>query len=161
MTSGASRFARSVLLLVGSAVLAVVVAVTTTPRFVAAKVPPLDSLPWNAVNMAAPHSPVALLYVQSRCIHCSAAASALDSLTRTGPTHGIVMTSDSLTAARAYRAKLSLREPIALDTSRAMMHVLQIHSVPTLIVFASDGSRHLLVGFRGPRPYGNLLRSVQ
>jgi hypothetical protein len=161
MTPGASRFAPSVLLLVGSAALAVVVAVTTTPRFVAAKVPRLDSLPWSAVGQSAPRAPVALLYVQSACSHCSAAASALDSMARTATAHVIVMTSDSPSAANAYRAKLSLREPIALDTSRAMMHALQIHSVPTLIVFSRDGTRHLLVGFRGARAYGSLLHSIR
>jgi hypothetical protein len=162
MSSSTSRFARSALLLLGSAVLAAVLAVASTPRFARAKVPPLDSLPWNAVaGIERPRTPLALLYVQSSCSHCSAAARAIDSLALAGHFRAVIVTSDSAAAADAYRAKLSLRSPIALDTAKAMLHALNIESVPTLIVFAPDGARHLVVGFRGDAPYRRLLRSLE
>ena len=161
MTTSSSRFAPAALL-IGSAALAVVLAVTTTPRFARAKVPPLDSLPWAAVQRVGPvHAPIALLYVQSGCSHCSAAAVALDSLALHARVRAVMVTSDDHRAADDYRTKLSLREPIAVDTTRAMMHALGVHAVPTLIVFARDGTTRLAVGFRGASAYRKLLRSLE
>ena len=162
MLTAHSRFARSALLLVGSAVLAIVLAVVSTPRFARAKVPPLDSLPWAAVaRYARPRAPVALLYVQSRCNHCSRAGIAFDSIATALGVEGIVVTSDSAAAADRYRLKLSLHAPIALDTTRALLHALKIQSVPTLVVFGRDGSRYFAVGFRGAAPYRRLLQSLK
>lgn len=162
MTMSSSRFAPAALLLVGSALLAVVLAVATTPGFARAKVPPLDALPWEAVERAATvHPPVALLYVQSACSHCSAAAVALDSLARLEHVRAIVLTSDTPSAADAYRTRLALPQPIALDTTRAMMHALGVHAVPTLIVFARDGSTRLAVGFRSAAAYRKLLHALE
>lgn len=162
MTSSSSRFAPAALLLAGSAALAVVTAVATTPGFARARVPALDSLPWGAVERVAPvHTPVALLYVQSGCSHCSAAAVALDSIARAVHVRAIMLTSDDERAADRYRAKLSLHEPIALDTTKAMMRALGVHAVPTLFVFANDGSTRLAVGYRGAAAYRRILRSVE
>jgi hypothetical protein len=162
MTMSSSRFAPAALLLVGSAALAVVMAIATTPGYARAKVPALDSLPWSAVKGVAPvRAPIALLYVQSSCSHCSAAAVALDSIARHTRVRAVVLTSDDGHAADGYRAKLGLREPIALDTSKAMMHALGVHAVPTLIVFAHDGSARVAVGFRGAAAYRRILRSVE
>lgn len=162
MPSATSRFAPSALLLLGSAVVAVALAVTTTPRFASAKIPPLDSLPWSSVaRVQEPRAPVAVLYVQSGCSHCSPAAAAFDSMTSTRLMVGIIMTSDSAPAADAYRKKLSLRRPIALDSSKAMLHALQIRSVPTLIAFSRDGTRRVVVGFRDARAYARLLRALE
>lgn len=162
MRLATSRFARSALLLGGSAALAVALAVATTPRFARAKIPPLDSLPWASVGrLEAPNAPLAVLYVQSRCTHCSGAAAAFDSIARNAALQVVMITSDSAPAADAYRTRLSLRHPIALDTTRAMMRALRLQSVPTLIVFSRDGSRHLVVGFRGASAYRSLLRSLE
>jgi hypothetical protein len=162
MTTAHSRFARSALLLVGGAALAIALAVVSTPRFARAKVPPLDSLPWAAVaRQVRPEAPVALLYVQSRCSHCSRAAATFDSLASALGIKGIVVTSDSAPAADLYRARLSLHAPIALDTTRALLHALKIQSVPSLVVFSRDGSRYLTVGFRDAATYRRLLRSLE
>jgi hypothetical protein len=162
MTTAHSRFARSALLLVGSAALAIVLAVVSTPRFARAKVPPLDSLPWAAVERhARPRAPVALLYVQSRCSHCSRAGASFDSIAAALGIDGIVVTSDSAPAADLYRAKLSLHAPIALDTTRALLHALRIQSVPTLVIFCRDGSRYVAVGFRDRAQYGRMLQSLK
>jgi hypothetical protein len=99
--------------------------------------------------------------VQSSSSHCSAAAVALDSIARHTRVRAVVLTSDDGHAADGYRAKLGLREPIALDTSKAMMHALGVHAVPTLIVFAQDGSARVAVGFRGAAAYRRILRSVE
>ena len=162
MTTVHSRFARSALLLVGSAALAIGLAVISTPRFARAKVPPLDSLPWAAVaRHERPRTPAALLYVQSRCSHCSRAGATFDSIVTALGVHGIVVTSDSAPAADLYRVKLSLHAPIALDTTRALLRALKIQSVPTLVVFGRDGSRYMAVGFRDPAQYGRLLLSLK
>jgi hypothetical protein len=162
MTIAPSRFARSALLLVGSAALAVALAVVSTPRFARAKVPPLDSLPWAAVvRHPRPRVPVALLYVQSRCSHCSRAAVAFDSIASALGVDGIVVTSDSAPVAESYRARLSLHAPISLDTSKALLHALKIQSVPTLIVFGRDGTRYLVVGFRDAAMYRRLMLSLK
>jgi hypothetical protein len=162
MTIAPSRFARSALLLVGSAALAIALAVISTPRFARARVPPLDSLPWAAVGRhARPKAPVALLYVQSRCSHCSRAGVTFDSIVSALGVDGIVVTSDLAPAAELYRAKLSLHAPIALDTTKALLHALKIQSVPTLIVFGRDGSRYLTVGFRDAAPYRRLMLSLK
>ena len=162
MTTAPSRFARSALPLVGSAALAIALVMISTPRFARAKVPPLDSLPWAAVTRhARPTAPVALLYVQSRCSHCSRAGVTFDSIVTTLGVGGIVVTSDSAPVADLYRAKLALHAPIALDTARALLHALKIQSVPTLIVFGSDGSRYLAVGFRDAAPYRRLMSALK
>jgi hypothetical protein len=162
MTTAPSRFARSALLVVGSAALAIALAVVSTPRFARAKVPPLDSLPWGAVaRHVRPRPPLALLYVQSRCSHCSRAGVAFDSIAAALGVDAIVVTSDSAPAAELYRAKLSLHVPIALDTTKALLHALKIQSVPTLIVFGRDGSRYLAVGFRDSAPYRRLMSSLR
>ena len=162
MTTAPSRFARSALLVVGSAALAIALAVISTPRFARAKVPPLDSLPWAAVaRHTRPTAPVALLYVQSRCVHCSRAGVTFDSIVSALGIDGIVVTSDSAPVADLYRAKLLLRAPIALDTARALLHALKIQSVPTLIVFGRDGASYLAVGFRDARAYRRLMLALK
>ena len=162
MTTALTRFARSALPLVGSAALAIVLAVISTPRFARAKVPPLDSLPWAAVaHHARPVAPVALLYVQSRCVHCSRAGVVFDSIATALGVDGIVVTSDSAPTAERYRAKLSLHAPLALDTTKALLHALKIRSVPTLIVFGRDGTRYLAVGFRDAAAYRRLMSSLK
>lgn len=162
MTTAPSRFARSALLLAGSAALAIALAVISTPRFARAKVPPLDSLPWAAVaRHERPSAPVALLYVQSRCSHCSRAGITFDSIVASSGVNGIIVTSDSAPVADLYRAKLSLRAPIALDTVRALLHALKIESVPTLIVFGRDGARYLAVGFRDAATYRRLMSGLK
>jgi hypothetical protein len=143
-------------------VLAVALAIASTPHFVRATVPPLDSLPWAAVDrLTAPRVPLAVLYVQSRCSHCSRAAVTFDSIAAAIRVPGIVVTSDSASVADAYRAKLSLRSAIALDTARRLMTALEIESVPTLVVFGRDGSRRLTVGFRDRSAYSRLMRSIR
>ena len=142
--------------------LAVAMAIASTPHFVRATVPPLDSLPWADVHrLTEPHAPLAVLYVQSRCSHCSPAAAAFDSIAAAIGVTGIVVTSDSAPVADAYRAKLSLRSPIALDSERRLMTALRIESVPTLVVFGRDGSRRLTVGYRDRSAYARLLRSIR
>lgn len=153
------RFARTALLLGGSAALAGALAVMSTPRFAGARVPPVESLPWPASVRAEARSPLALLYVQSGCGHCSRAAQIFDSVFAVSSTRAIVATNEGPQSADAYRAKLGLRLPIASDSGGALIRALGTRAVPTLVLFHADGSRQLVVGFTDEVPYRTLLES--
>ena len=151
------RFARSALLLVGSAVLAGILAVVSTPRFAGARVPPVDALPWPTSARAGIEAPLALLYVQSRCSHCSRAAVIFDSVFALSNTRAVIATNDDSTEADAYRGKLGLRLPITIDSGARLIHALGTRAVPTLVLFHADGSRQLVVGFTDDAPFRAIL----
>ena len=158
-THRSPRLARSALLLLGSAVLAGVVAVVSTPRFAGARVPPIETLPWPAAVRADAEAPLALLYVQSRCDHCSRAAALFDSIFALSSTRAIIASNDDSGAAEAYRAKLGLRLAITTDSGAQLIRALGTRSVPTLVLFHADGSRQLVVGFTDDARYRGLLES--
>lgn len=151
------RFARSALLLLGSAVLAGILAVVSTPRFAGARVPPIEDLPWPANIRPGVEAPLALLYVQSRCGHCSRAAAIFDSVFALSSTRAIIATNDDSADERAYQAKLGLRVPITIDSGSRLIHALGTRAVPTLVLFHADGSRQLVVGFTDEAPYRAVL----
>lgn len=151
--SRSRRFARSALLLVGSAVLAGVGAVLATPRFAGARIPRLEQLPWPAETRAGLEAPVALLYVQSGCSHCSHAAAVFDSVLARSRVRAIIATNDSPDEASAYARKLGLQLPINVDSGGGLIHALGTRAVPTLVLFHADGSRQLVVGFTGEARY--------
>ena len=153
------RLAPTALLLVGSAVLAGILAIVSTPRFAGARVPPIETLPWPAAVRAEAEAPLALLYVQSRCGHCSRAAVMFDSVFALSSTRAIIATDDDSAAAEAYHAKLGLRLPITRDSGARLIRALGTRSVPTLVLFHADGTRQLVVGFTDEGPYRDLLQS--
>jgi len=157
--SRSRRFARAALLLMGSAVLAAVVATVSTPRFAGARVPGIEALPWPASVREAARAPLALLYVQSGCGHCSHAALIFDSVFALSSTRAIIASNDSQQVLERYRAKLGLRLDIARDSGGALIRALGTGAVPTLVLFHADGSRQLVVGFRNEEPYRELLQS--
>lgn len=154
----AHRFALSALLVIGSAALAGLVAVTATPRYAGARIPSAADLPWPARLPAAEHRPpFVMLYVASGCVHCSRAAVLLDSVITFGQRRGFIVTSDDRVAAGSYRTKLRLHRQLVLDPDSALMRALGTRAVPTLVVFHADGSRQLLVGFTDDAPYRRAL----
>lgn len=154
----ARRFALSALLVMGSAALAGIIAVLSTPRYAGARVPPADELPWPpTVAAAARRPPFVLLYVDSRCAHCSRAATLVDSIVAAKGVGAIIVTSDRSSDAGAYRRKLGLRLPLTLDSSSTLMHAIGTRAVPTLVLFHADGSRQLIVGFTHDAPYRHAL----
>lgn len=154
------RFARTALLLVGSAALAGTVALIATPSHIEAKVPPLDALPWSVSGTDRPDLPVAILYVDERCSHCGPAArEASASASASGATL-LVVGRGSRDSTRDYGRRLALRSPIGADTSGALGRALGVRAVPALFLFARDGQRAVLVGFRGG-DYARALRRLR
>ena len=121
--------------------------------------PPVESLPWPASVRAEARTPLALLYVQSGCGHCSRAAQLFDSVFALSSTRAVIATNDAPESADAYRTKLGLRLPITSDSGGALIHALGTRAVPTLVLFHADGSRQLVVGFTDEAPYRSLLES--
>jgi hypothetical protein len=158
----AHRFALSALLVLGSAALAGFIVALSTPRYAGARVPAAVDLPWPAtVTVAARRPPFVLLYVDSHCAHCSRAAVLVDSIAALKGVRAIIATSDSRNDADAYRRKLGLRLPLALDSSGALMHAVGTRSMPTLVLFHLDGSRQLIVGFTHDAPYRHTLAEFE
>ena len=139
--TNAHRFALSALLVLGSAVLAGLLVVATTPRYAGAKVPPAAELPWpSAVKPVDRRPPLALLYVDSHCAHCSRAAIVLD----------------SVATARRLRTVIATR-----DSSGALLRAIGTRAVPTLVLFHADGSRQLVVGFTRDARYRAVLAAFE
>lgn len=156
------RFARTALLLGGSAALAGTVALFATPSQVTANVPSLDRLPWETVaGAAAPEPPAAILYVSERCAHCAPAAKAASAAAADAGATLVVVARGSVDSTRRYARQLALRSPIASDTNGAIGRALGVRSVPAMFLFARDGSRSVLVGFRGGREYARALRGLR
>ncbi len=157
----AHRFALAALPVIGSAVLAALAVTTSTPRYAGARVPPVAQLPWPAaVSAASRQLPFVLLYVDSRCVHCGRAAVFVDSVARARQLRAVIVTSDSTGAAEQYRSHLGLHRPLLRDSSAALIHALGTRSVPTLVIFHSDGSRQLIVGFTRDEVYRRALDGV-
>jgi hypothetical protein len=158
----AHRFALSALLVLGSAVLAGLVVAVSTPRYAGAHVPPAAALPWPRDAAAEDRRlPFALLYVSSRCEHCSRAAVLIDSAVAAGRLRGFVVTNDARAVAAAYRQQLHLHRPIVLDPASALLHALDTHAVPTLVLFHSDGKRQVMVGFMRDATYRRALDGLE
>lgn len=157
-----TRFARAALLLGGSAAVAGTLAILSTPSQVAADVPALPALPWAAVAGApAPLPPAAILYASERCAHCAPAARAASAEAAAAGVTLVVVAHGSADSTRRYAARLSLRSPVAADTSGALGRALGVRNVPALFLFARDGSRSVLVGFRDARAYARALRTLR
>ena len=154
----ARRFALSALLVLGSAVLAGLVVALSTPRYAGARVPAAGDLPWPPTVRAADRVlPFLVLYVDSRCAHCSRAATLVDSIAAARGLRAIVVTRDAPADAEAYRRRLRLHRPLTSDSSAALLHAIGTRSVPTLVLFHGDGSRQLVVGFTRDAPYRHTL----
>lgn len=154
----AHRFALSALLVLGSAVLAGLAVTLSTPRYAGARIPSAVALPWPAA--IAPEErqlPFALLYVDSRCAHCSRAAVIVDSVATTLGLRAIIVSADDPAEAEAYRQRLRLGRSLASDSSNALMHAIGTRAVPTLVLFHRDGSRQLVVGFTSDGRYRHTL----
>jgi len=157
----ARRFALSALLVLGSAVLAALVAAVSTPRYAGARVPAARDLPWpSSVRAADREPPFVLLYVDSHCSHCSRAATLVDSVVAARGLRGIIVTADGPADADAYRRRLGLHLALTRDSAAALMHAIGTRSVPTLVLFHADGSRQLLVGFTRDAPYRHSLAEL-
>jgi hypothetical protein len=158
----AHRFALAALLVMGSAAVAALVVVVSTPRYAGARVPAAAELPWPADVRAADRAlPFVLLYVSSRCAHCKRAAVLVDSVARARPLQAVIATGDAPAEAAAYREHLGLRFPLALDSSGALLRALGTRSVPTLVLFHTDGSRQLVVGFTDESRYRHTLAEFE
>jgi hypothetical protein len=158
----AHRFALSALLVLGSAVLAGLVVIASTPRYAGARIPTASQLPWpRGVSAADRRPPFLLLYVDSHCAHCSRAAILVDSVAAARGLRAVIATRDTPEDASAYRARLRLRIPLMHDSSAALLHALGTRSVPTLVLFHADGSRQLVVGFTNEARYRNTLAGFE
>lgn len=158
----AHRFALSALLVLGSAVLAGLVVIASTPRYAGARVPPAAGLPWpSAVQPAARRPPLALLYVDSHCAHCSRAAILVDSFAVARRFRAVIATRDTPPDAEAYSRRLQLHTPLTRDSSGALLRALGTRAVPTLVLFHADGSRQLIVGFTRDARYRAVLAAFE
>ena len=158
----AHRFALSALLVLGSAVLAGLVVMASTPRYAGAKVPPLAELPWpSTVAPAERRPPLVLLYVDSHCAHCSRAAILVDSVAIARGVRTVIATRDTPPDAEAYSRKLQLHIPLTRDSSGALLRAIGTHAVPTLVLFHSDGSRQLIVGFTREERFRAVLAALK
>ena len=158
----AHRFALAALLVMGSVALAGFVVVASTPRYAGARVPAVADLPWPAaVRPDDRRLPFMLLYVDSHCAHCSRAAVLVDSVAAARSLRVAIATRDDSADAAAYRTRLALRVPLILDSSAALLHALGTRSVPTLVLFHSDGSRQLVVGLTDEGRYRNTLAEFE
>ena len=150
----AHRFALAALLVVGSAVLAGLAVMVSTPRYAGARVPVVAELPWPATVRAADRRlPFALLYVDSHCGHCSRAAVLVDSIAAARGYRAVIATRDLPADADAYRRRLRMHLALAIDSSGALLRAIGTRSVPTLVLFHADGSRQLVVGFTNEPRY--------
>jgi hypothetical protein len=158
----AHRFALSALLVLGSAALAALVVSVSTPRYAGARVPPAERLPWpHAIAAADRRLPFAMLYVSSGCAHCSRAAVLVDSIVIATGMRGVVVTNDSRSDAEAYGRRLRLMRALVIDSGSALLHAIGTHAVPTLILFHSDGSRQLVVGFTSDARFRRALEELR
>ena len=158
----AHRFALSALLVVGSAVLAGLAVAVSTPRYAGARVPAAADLPWPPTVRAVDRTlPFVLLYVDSRCSHCSRAATLVDSIVAARHLRGVIATRDDSADAEAYRRRLAIRLPLTRDSGAVLMHAIGTGAVPTLLVFHVDGSRQLVVGFTKDGPYRHTLAELE
>lgn len=138
------------------------VAVLATPARVEADIAPLADLPWTAVaGSPAPTPSAAILYVSERCAHCAPAARAASAAAADAGVTLVVVAHGSIDSTRRYAGKLSLRFPVAADTGGMLGRALGVRNVPALFLFARDGSRSVLVGFRGARDYARALRTLR
>jgi len=154
----AHRFALSALLALGSAALAGLLAIISTPRYAGARVPSAAELPWPpAIPAAARQLPFALLYVDSHCPHCSRAAILVDSVAAARGGRATIVTRDSPVDAAAYGGRLRLHRALVPDTSGSLLRAIGTRAVPTLVLFHADGSRQLVVGFTNQRRYRRAL----
>ncbi len=150
----ARRFALSALLLGGSAVLAALVAVSSTPRHAGARVPAAAELPWpTRAAVSDRRLPFLLLYVDSHCEHCSRAAILVDSVVTARGLRAVMVSDDAPADADAYQHRLGLHLRIETDSASALLHAIATRAVPTLVLFHADGSRELVVGFTRDAPY--------
>jgi len=158
----AHRFALSALLVLGSAVLAGLLVIASTPRYAGAKVPPAAELPWpSGVQPADRRPPLVLLYVDSHCAHCSRAAIVLDSVATARGLRTVIATRDSPADADAYSRRLRLHIPLTRDSSGALLRAIGTRAVPTLVLFHADGSRQLVVGFTRDARYRAVLAGFE
>lgn len=140
------------------------VAVLGTPSLVPADIPPLPELPWKSVAGAPAPAPVpaaAILYVSERCAHCGPAARAASAAAADAGATLVVVAHGSIDSTRGYARTLALRSPVAADTGGALGRALGVRHVPVLFLFARDGSRSVLVGFRGARDYARALGTLR
>jgi hypothetical protein len=158
----AHRFALSALLVLGSAVLAGLAVIASTPRYAGARIPAASQLPWpRDVSAAARRLPFMLLYVDSHCAHCSRAAILVDSVAAARRLRAMITTRDTPEDAMAYRTRLRLHLPLSIDSSAALLHALGTRSVPTLVLFHADGSRQLVVGLTDEARYRTTLAGFE
>ena len=144
----ARRFALSAFLLGGSAVLAALVAVISTPRHAGARVPAAAELPWPArAAVSDRRLPFLLLYVDSHCGHCARAAILVDSVATARRLRALIVSNDAPVDANRYQHRLGLHRRIETDSASALLHAIATRAVPTLVLFHADGSRELVVGF--------------
>jgi hypothetical protein len=154
----APRFARAALLVLGSAVLAGLAATLATPRYAGARVPAAADLPWpRTVAPEDRRPPFVLMYVSSRCAHCSRAAVLLDSIADARGLRAVFVSNDTRADADAYQNRLALHHRLHLDSAGSLIHAVATQSVPTMVVFHSDGSRQLVVGFTHDAAYRQAL----
>lgn len=138
------------------------VVVLGTPSLVPADIPSLPELPWKSVAGApAPVPAAAILYVSERCVHCGPAARAATAAAADAGTTLVVVAHGSIDSTRRYARTLALRSPVAADTGGALGRALGVRHVPVLFLFARDGSRSVLVGFRGRRDYARALGTLR
>lgn len=150
----ARRFALSALLLGGSAVLAALAAVMSTPRHAGARVPTAAELPWPSLaDVSDRRLPFLLLYVDSHCEHCSRAAILVDSVATARGLRAVIVSGDAPADADAYQHRLGLHLRIETDSASALLHAIATGAVPTLVLFHADGARELVVGFTRDAPY--------
>lgn len=117
-------------------------------RFGTASVAPA-SLDWhavtiNAVPVAPPSPPSAMLYVVPSCPHCEGAARVFVRELTSRQSRGLLIAGSNSELADAYQRKLGIQQQIAVDSTRAFARSAAIKVVPTLVVLPTDGPARVL-----------------
>jgi len=153
-------------LLLGGSVTLTGIAQREARATAAAALPSAAELPWDGLDPAlqappANGSPIAILYVQRRCPHCTPTAAALNALAATSGVHATIIALDPAAEITQWADSLGLTIPVARDTGRAWMKALGITGVPTLLTYDRQGRASISVGALPPAPMRRRLESLK
>jgi hypothetical protein len=128
--------------------------------------PRAAELPWAALDPGlqpptANRTPIAILYVQRRCLHCTPTASALDAQAAVAGVHATIIALDPAAETARWADSLGLTIPVARDTGRAWMTALSITGVPTMLTYDRNGRATITVGSLPPGAMRRRLESLR
>jgi hypothetical protein len=132
-------------------VLAAVALVAVGGERAGAPTPPPSALPWRRMAMGTEPVPsaserAAILYVSATCPHCEGVATYADSVMRSHGRRLLVVSADTDSAMRAWRARTGVRAVVVRDSARAMKRALNVRFVPLLVAWNTNGGARSATG---------------